>query len=58
MTKVLSSAHAEDVGGYVVEPGAEIPSDADPAVIARLDAEGKLTDAPAKPRATRKTEED
>lgn len=43
MPKVLRSAHAEDVGnGRVVEPGAEIPSDADPDVVKRLDSEGRV----------------
>jgi hypothetical protein len=46
MTKVLIGAHAEDVGGYVVEPGQPIPDDADPEVVARLEADGLLTDAP------------
>ena len=43
MPKVLRSAHAEDVGGgLVVEPGSEIPSDADPEVVKRLETEGRV----------------
>lgn len=47
MTKVLRSAHAEDVGGSVVEPGQPIPDDADPEVVKRLEAEGKVEDSPS-----------
>lgn len=53
--KVLSSTHAEDVGnGLVVEPGQEIPSDADPAVVKRLEDEGRVSTTKA---ATKKKEE-
>lgn len=42
----LISDHAEDVGGIIVEPGAEFDeTEADEAVIERLDSEGKLADA-------------
>ena len=45
MTKVLTSAHAEDVGnGYVVEPGQEIPDGADPEVVKRLQADGLVAE--------------
>jgi hypothetical protein len=44
--RVLTGAHAEDVGGHVVEPGQPIPADADPDVVNRLEAEGKVR-APA-----------
>lgn len=40
--RVLTSAHAEDVGTAVVEPGQPIPSDADADVVNRLQAEGKI----------------
>jgi hypothetical protein len=43
--KRLVSDHAEDVGGFMVEPGTEFDeSDADSDVISRLDDEGKLDD--------------
>ena len=42
--KVLTGAHAEDVGGYVVEPGQEIPADADPEVVKRLEAAGLVAE--------------
>lgn len=45
MAKVLMSAHAEDVGGRLVEPGQEIPEDADADVVQRLEAEGKVSDS-------------
>lgn len=48
MAKTLISDHAEDVGGAIVEPGDEIPDGADDEVLERLEAEGKLGDAPAK----------
>jgi hypothetical protein len=41
----LVSDHAEDIGGRIVEPGTEFDeTDADEAVIERLDNEGKLAD--------------
>lgn len=40
--KVLTGRHAEDVGTAVVEPGGEIPSDADKDVVKRLESEGKI----------------
>ena len=45
MAKRLVSDHAEDVGGQIVEPGQELPDDADDEVVERLDEEGKLGDA-------------
>lgn len=53
MPKVLTSTHAEDVGGgLVVEPGQEIPSDADTEVVKRLEADGLVatTRAKSKPK--------
>jgi hypothetical protein len=47
MSKVLISAHAEDVGNAVVEPGEPIPADADKNTIKRLEAEGKIADIKA-----------
>ena len=52
--KVLIAAHAEDVGGHVVEPGQEIPADADPEVVNRLVADGRV--AEAKPKTKPKSE--
>jgi hypothetical protein len=43
MSPVLRSRHAE-----YVEPGAEIPDGADPAIVDRLRSEGKVEDAPTK----------
>lgn len=43
--KILTSSHAEDVGSAVVEPGGEIPSDADKDVVKRLESEGKIANA-------------
>ena len=48
MAKVLQSDHAEDVGGQIVEPGQELPKDADPDVVEQLEADGKLVDPPKK----------
>ena len=59
MAKVLQSDHAEDVGGVIVEPGQEVPDDADDEVLGRLEDEGKLGDAEAEteaPRGARKRE--
>jgi hypothetical protein len=53
MARVLTGDHAEDVGGIVVEPGAEIPSDADLDVLERLEAEGRLGDAEPEQQAKR-----
>ena len=46
MAKLLGGYHARDVGGVIVELGEPIPDDADPDVVARLDAEGVLYDEP------------
>lgn len=54
--KVLTGAHAEDVGGYVVEPGQPIPDDADPQVVARLQEDGLLADA-SPPKSKSKSQE-
>lgn len=44
--KRLVSNHAEDVGGFIVEPGQDFDeSEADEATIKRLADEGKLADA-------------
>jgi hypothetical protein len=61
MPRVLIGNHAEDVGGgRVVEPGQPIPADADPAVIARLEADGRVrvTRKPKSKTAPTPTEED
>jgi hypothetical protein len=51
VTKVLTGAHAEDVGdGRVIEPGQEIPPDADPQTVARLQDEGKVTQTRSAPK--------
>lgn len=58
MPKVLTSTHAEDVGGgLVVEPGQEIPSDADPEVVKRLEADGLVSQTRAKPQQSKSEEE-
>lgn len=44
MTKVLRAAHAEDVGGQIVEPDQPIPDDADPEVVKRLQKDGLIED--------------
>lgn len=44
--KILRSTHAEDVGSAVVEPGDQIPDDADADVVKRLQDEGKIEDEP------------
>ena len=58
MAKRLVADHAEDVGGMIVEPGQELPDDADDEVVQRLEDEGRLGDAEgAEPQAkTRKRE--
>jgi len=48
MTEKLIGRHAVDVGGgLTVEPGAEIPSEADPDIVNRLRETGQLYDADA-----------
>jgi hypothetical protein len=47
MPKILTAEHAELLGTTVVEPGDEIPDDADKDVVKRLEAEGKIANAPA-----------
>ena len=44
MAKRLVADHAEDVGGVIVEPGQEVPDDADDEVLERLEADGKLAE--------------
>ena len=44
MPKRLQSAHAEDVGGMIVEPGDTIPKGADDDAVKRLEEEGKVVD--------------
>jgi hypothetical protein len=47
----LAGSHAEDVGGgRVIEPGQAIPRDADPELVARLKAEGRLAEPAAAPK--------
>jgi hypothetical protein len=48
MTRVLRSAHAEDVGGVIVEPGQPIPDTADDSIVKRLEDEGLLGDDKSK----------
>ena len=49
MTKVLRSSHAEDMGtGRAIEPGQQIPEDADPQVVARLHARGLIEESAPK----------
>lgn len=48
MPKILTGPHAEYVGNAFVEPGDEIPADADAATIERLQAEGKIHDTGGK----------
>ena len=44
--KRLTSTHAEDVGGFIVEPNAEFDeTKADEATVKRLQSEGKLANA-------------
>jgi hypothetical protein len=50
MPRVLISDHAEDVGGVIVEPGQEVPDDADADVLERLEADGKLGEPEPKKR--------
>jgi hypothetical protein len=56
--KILTSSHAEDVGGYVVEPGGEIPKGANEDTVKRLEEEGKLRDAPRPSSSKSKGQED
>ncbi|HKE81074.1 MAG TPA: hypothetical protein VKB54_17280 [Solirubrobacteraceae bacterium] len=46
MPKVLTG-HAELVGSTLVEPGQELPKDADKTLVKRLEAEGRLADVKA-----------
>lgn len=43
MPKVLTG-HAELIGETMVEPGQELPKDADKDLVKQLDAEGRLAD--------------
>lgn len=57
--KRLTSRHAEDVGGFVVEPGQEFDDNAaNSDVIKRLTDEGKLADVKAAKKSTSKKDED
>jgi hypothetical protein len=48
----LTSNHAEDLGGFTVEPGAEFdPDTADPATLKRLEDEGKVAEVESQPQA-------
>jgi hypothetical protein len=59
MTKVLTSRHAEDVGGVIVEPGQPIPRSADPDVVQRLEDAGLVREGKAgAKRSSPKDEED
>jgi len=46
MPKILTG-HAELIGDTMVEPGQEIPKDADKTVVKRLEDEGRLADVKA-----------
>ena len=53
--KRLTSRHAEDVGGFVVEPGQEFDDSAcNPDVLKRLTDEGKVADVKAAKKTTKK----
>lgn len=53
--RVLISDHAEDMGGFTVEPYAEFdPDDADPETLKRLEDEGKIGDAELKASKSKK----
>jgi hypothetical protein len=57
--KRLTSRHAEDVGGFVVEPGHEFDENtANPDVIRRLTDEGKVADAKAAKKTPTKKDAD
>lgn len=56
MTKVLTSRHAEDVGGVIVEPGQPIPRGADPGVVQRLEDAGLIRESKAPVRRPEKEE--
>ena len=43
--KILISNHAVDVGGVIVEPGGEIPGNADPATVKQLENDGRIRDS-------------
>lgn len=42
MPKILTGRHAELLGSTQVEPGQEIPADADKDVVKRLEDEGRI----------------
>jgi len=44
MPKLFTGRHAVLLGTTVVEPGQELPSDADKDEVKRLEAEGQITD--------------
>jgi hypothetical protein len=44
MPKILVGAHAELLGTTMVEPGQEIPNDADAPLVKRLQDEGRVVD--------------
>jgi hypothetical protein len=55
--KVLRSVHAEDVGGgRVIEPGEQIPSDADPEVVKRLETAGLVEQTRSQAKPSKKEE--
>lgn len=55
----LRSSHAEDVGGFIVEPGQEFDeTQADSAAVERLDNEGKLAAVEKPPSRKPKSEGD
>jgi len=44
MPKIYTGRHAELLGSTLVEPGGQIPTDADKDTVKRLEAEGKVAD--------------
>lgn len=56
MPKLFTGRHAVLLGTTVVEPGDEIPKDADKDEVARLEAEGQVTDV--KPTSSKKEASD
>jgi len=44
MPKLFTGRHAVLLGTTVVEPGQEVPKDADKDEVTRLEAEGQITD--------------
>lgn len=59
MPKILIGGHAELFGETMVEPGQEIPNDADKDLVTRLTDEGRITDIkPAELKKAQQQEEE